>query len=383
MAEFIGTDEADFIVGEDGDDTLSGGRGADTLLGGAGRDVFLVRRGDSAGVAALVDPDAAVDVIGDWSLDDRLVFLDAQEPVGDSLFAGVAADYAAAWDLAQDAFGNGFEYASIKVGADVFVFAPRADSVVKLAGIDTDEVSRGSFSGDMSEGEDAMLSADPEQFAGGAGADTVQGLEGADTLTGGEGGDRLFGGLDNDSIDGGDGRNYLRGEEGDDAITGGAQHDDINGNRGSDTLFAGGGDDWVRGGKDDDAVLAEAGDDLAFGDIGNDTVGGGLGNDVVYGGPGDDLLRGDDGDDTLVGDGGDDTLSGGIGADLYVASEDSGDDLVTGFNASQGDRVQLDAATSYTLAQEGSDTVIEMAAGRMVLAGVQLSTLPEGWLVAA
>ncbi|WP_293677945.1 calcium-binding protein [uncultured Phenylobacterium sp.] len=383
MAEFIGSDEADVIIGVDGDDTITGGRGADTLSGGGGHDLFLVEFADSSAIDALSDPDGATDVIADWSLDDRLIFVDALPPEDDSLFAGVAADYTAAFDLAQTAFGEGFEYASIKVGADVFVFAPRTDSVVKLAGIDVSAVSGGSLSTDMSEGEAAMLSASAEHFDGGDGADTVHGLEGEDTLRGGEGGDQMFGGLDNDSIDGGEGLNYLRGDEGDDYATGGAQHDDINGNMGRDTLFSGAGDDWVRGGKDDDTVLAGAGNDLAFGDLGHDTVGGNDGNDAIQGGEGDDLLRGDDGNDTLAGDLGDDTLNGGLGADVIVASGGAGEDLVMGFNASEGDRVQLDPQTAFTLSQEGSDTVIEMAAGRMVLVGVQLSSLPEGWLVAA
>jgi Ca2+-binding RTX toxin-like protein len=381
MAEFIGADDGEIIVGGDEDDTLTGGRGADTLSGGAGHDLFLVDFGDSPASQALTHPDST-DVIDDWSPDDRLVFLHAQPPEGDALFAGVAGDYQTAYDLAQTAFGDGFEYASIKVGADVFVFAPRTDGVVKLAGIDADQVSGGSLSADVAPGEDTMLSADAEQFDGGSGADTVQGLEGADTLNGGEGGDRLFGGLDNDSVDGGGGLNYLRGDEGDDAVVGGAQHDDINGNMGRDTLFGGDGDDWVRGGKDDDAVLAGAGDDLAFGDLGNDTVGGGAGADVIHGGDGDDMLRGDDGDDTLMGDLGRDTLDGGIGADVFVASENSGDDRVVAFNAAEGDRVQLDPGTAFTLAQEGSDTVIDMAGSRMVLAGVQLNSLPDGWLIA-
>ena len=381
MAEFIGTDGGDIIVAEEGEDTLTGGRGADTLSGGAGRDLFLVDYADSPATQALVDPDATVDVITDWSADDRLVFLHALQPEGEALFAGVAANYEAAYDLAQTAFADGFEYASVKVGADVFVFAPRIDSVVKLAGVDPDQVSRGSFSNDLSSGEEAMLSAAAEQFAGGSGADTVHGLEGEDTLTGGEGGDQIFGGLDNDSVDGGDGLNYLRGEEGDDVVMGGAQHDDLNGNMGRDTLFAGAGDDWVRGGKDDDSVLAGAGDDLAFGDLGNDTVGGGQGEDSIHGGDGEDMLRGDDGADTLMGDLGRDTLDGGNGADIFVASANSGDDRVIAFSAGEGDRVLLDPGTAYTLIQEGDDTVIEMAGSRMVLVGVQLSSLPEGWLI--
>ena len=41
----------------------------------------------------------------------------------------------------------------------------------------------------------------------------------------------------------------------------------------------------------------------------------------------------------------------------------------------------LDPGTTYSLAQVGSDTVIDMGAGnQMILVGVQLSTLPQGWI---
>ena len=381
MAELLGADGGDVLGGADGDDTVVGGRGADTLSGGAGVNAFVIDNGDSPATSALFDQEPQVDVITDWSADDRLIFVRAQPPEPDSLFAGVASSYGGAYDLAQDAFAGGFEYASIKVGADVYVFAPRTDSVVRLAGADPADVTRAAFSADMTGGEDATLSVAADQFAGGAGADTVHGLEGADTLTGGDGADRVFGGGDNDSVDGGDGANYLRGEAGDDAVTGGAQHDDINGNMGRDTLDAGAGDDWVRGGKDDDVVLAGAGNDLAFGDLGSDTVGGGLGDDLLHGGDGEDIVRGDDGNDTLMGDLGRDTLDGGLGADVIVAQAEAGDDRVIAFNAAEGDHVLMPAGMAYSLSQDGDDTVIEMGGGRMVLAGVQLSSLPDGWLV--
>lgn len=381
MAELIGTDDGEILVGGDGDDTLTGGRGADTLSGGGGVNVFVFDNPDSPATAALANAGAGFDVITDWSVDDRLIFVRAQQPELDDLFAGVASDYATAYKMAQTAFADGFEYASIKVAADVFVFAPRADSVVKLAGADPADVIRLSFSTDMSGGDDAMLSTGADQYTGGVGADTIFGLEGADTLTGGDGADHLFGGDDDDTVDGGGGANYLRGGAGDDTVTGGAQHDDINGNAGRDTIDAGAGDDWVRGGKDDDVILAGAGNDLAFGDMGADVLNGGQGDDIMHGGDGEDLLRGDDGNDTLFGDLGRDTLDGGNGADVFVAQANSGDDRVSYFSVSEGDHVMIGAGTAYTLMQDGEDTVIEMTGGRMTLVGVQLSNLPDGWII--
>jgi serralysin len=88
------------------------------------------------------------------------------------------------------------------------------------------------------------------------------------------------------------------------------------------------------------------------------------------------------GNDFVSGDRGNDTISGGGGADLFHGSQDAGIDRAVDFHLSEGDRVLLDPGTSYTLAQVGADTVIDMGAGnQMILVGVQLSTLTPGWLV--
>ncbi|HEY0648619.1 hypothetical protein [Phenylobacterium sp.] len=57
---------------------------------------------------------------------------------------------------------------------------------------------------------------------------------------------------------------------------------------------------------------------------------------------------------------------------------------MTDFKMGEGDRVLLDPATQYTAAQAGADTVINMnGGGQMVLVGVQLSSLPAGWILGA
>jgi Ca2+-binding RTX toxin-like protein len=393
MAELVGTEDAEILIGGEDQDMLAGGPGGDILEGGAGVDVFVVGDGDSPAGEGLDDPDA-YDIVTDFTPEDRLLFPGAAPPVMGSLWPGVAEDYESAFSLAQTAFDKGFEYASIKVGADVFVFALRVDSVVKLEGVDwskigSNQITYGTPEDGLVEhggpGDEARtFAAGADWYDAGAGDDTVQGGEGGDTLLSGQGDDRVFAGDGDDSVEDGEGGNYLRGEAGDDIVTGGDDHDDINGNMGRDTLQAGAGDDWVRGGKDDDIVFAGEGDDLAFGDLGSDTVGGGLGDDVVRGGDGGDVLRGDDGDDTLVGDAGADTLDGGIGADLIVLTEDAGADRVLGFNAAEGDRVRIDGASDYEVRQLDNGTLIETADGRtLILEGVQVANLPPGWLVAA
>jgi Ca2+-binding RTX toxin-like protein len=220
-------------------------------------------------------------------------------------------------------------------------------------------------------------------FAG-EGADTVTGSFASETIDGGSGDDAIHGGGGDDEIIGGSGANYLRGDAGDDVIRGGDGFDDAHGNMGNDTVSGGGGDDWVVGGKGDDVLHGDEGGDVVYGNLGDDTLDGGLGGDVLRGGQGADLLEGGAGNDFLAGDRGDDTLTGGGGADVFHAWAGAGIDRVTDFNAAEGDRVEILAGDAYTVSQAGADVQIAFADGsRMVLAGVQLATLPSGWIFSA
>ena len=191
----------------------------------------------------------------------------------------------------------------------------------------------------------------------------------------------MSGASGNDSLQGGSGANYIRGNGGNDSITGGTGFDDINGNMGNDTARGGDFDDWVVGGKDNDSLSGEAGGDLVYGNLGDDTCDGGDGNDVLRGGQDNDVVRGGAGADYVSGDRGDDTVSGGLGADLFHSFGDAGIDRVLDFSAAEGDRVLLDPGTTFTTAQAGADTVASLTGGaQVVLVGVQLSTLPAGWI---
>lgn len=193
--------------------------------------------------------------------------------------------------------------------------------------------------------------------------------------------DTILGGAAADNIDGGDGRNYLRGGEGSDKIQGGAGFDDINGNQGNDIGSGGDGNDWVVGGQGNDVLFGEVGDDIVYGNLGDDTCIGGDGADIVRGGQGNDIVVGGAGDDLLFGDRGDDTLVGGAGADQFRTWGDAGIDRVGDFQVSQGDRVLIEAGTTYSVAQAGADVVINMSGGaQMILAGVKLEELGAGWI---
>jgi hypothetical protein len=79
--------------------------------------------------------------------------------------------------------------------------------------------------------------------------------------------------------------------------------------------------------------------------------------------------------------GADGTMTGGTGADTFHAFSGAGTDVVTDFSSAEGDKVQLDAGTTYILKQVGADTVVDMGAGdQLVLKNVTLSTLPTGWI---
>jgi serralysin len=220
-----------------------------------------------------------------------------------------------------------------------------------------------------------------ENAIGGSGSDSIVGNALNNSIQGGGGGDTVMAGSGNDTITDASGQNYLRGEDGDDSISGGSGFDDANGNMGNDTVHGNGGDDYSVGGKDNDLLFGDAGNDIVWGNLGNDTCDGGDGNDQCRGGQGDDSISGGNGDDFISGDRGADTESGGAGADIFHTFSGAGIDKVLDFHLSEGDRVQLDPGTAFTVNQFGADTVIDMGNGdQMILVGVQMSTLTTGWI---
>jgi len=205
---------------------------------------------------------------------------------------------------------------------------------------------------------------------GGAGSQHVWGDSANQTIFLGPGDDELHGGGGDDVVGSLTGTDRLFGDAGGDTVTGGADADTVQGNLGADSVNGNEGADFVYGGQDDDVVHGGRDDDQVFGDLGSDQVFGDLGNDTLYGGDGADRLDGGEGNDLL---------SGGRGADVFVAS--GGVDRVLDFNAAEGDRVLVQAGVSYSATQNGADVAVEMGGGaRLLLVGVQLSTLGEGWI---
>ena len=84
------------------------------------------------------------------------------------------------------------------------------------------------------------------------------------------------------------------------------------------------------------------------------------------------LTGSDDIDDVLRGGTGDDTLTGGTGADTFVFVEGHGNDTITDFSATEGDRIDLsgfDAAITWEALSAKITTVTD---GNNVVTGVQI-----------
>jgi Ca2+-binding RTX toxin-like protein len=188
-----------------------------------------------------------------------------------------------------------------------------------------------------------------------------------------------------DRLYGNSARNILWGHAGNDILDGRGGNDIMVGGTGNDTYYvdsygdlvleyAGeGAEDWVAtplsytldpnveslallgaGDKDgtgnelDNALHGNGYVNVLTGLGGNDRLYAGNGNDLLWGDEGNDFLDGDFGDDMLAGGSGLDTLAGGYGGDLFVwgDKDETGvtpgtADLITDFNAAQGDRIDL------------------------------------------
>jgi hypothetical protein len=212
--------------------------------------------------------------------------------------------------------------------------------------------------------------------------ETINGTLGADLLTStsAAGGSSIWGGGGADTIYGGTVTNVLRGEDGNDVIY--AQHgfNDVNGNAGADTIFGGDGNDWLVGGRDNDEIHGGSGVQILYGNLGDDILIGGTGAETIRGGQGDDVMTGGAGNDWMSGDLGNDTITGGAGADTFHTFAGAGVDRITDFNSADGDRVMIDAGTSYTLRFDGANMVIDMGGSdQLILVGVTPNTIGT-WL---
>jgi Ca2+-binding RTX toxin-like protein len=137
----------------------------------------------------------------------------------------------------------------------------------------------------------------------------------------------------------------------------------------------------ISGRAGNDNLHGHLGPDVINGQMGDDQIDGRGGDDSLRGGRGADRLFGAEGNDWLSGDRDNDTLTGGSGADRFHIASGFGDDLVTDFNAAEGDRVEMPRGAAYTLRDVGTDVVVELSGARLSLRGIRMAELPADWLV--
>jgi len=352
---------------DDSDDILQGGTSDDTLTGGTGADVFVFV--ETSGDDTITDFNKAEGDKIDLSCFDAVITWDmlstkittVTDPGDPSTVTGVQID------LSE--WGGG----TITLSGVTSVDDVTADMFI-LSGL--------SVTWRYGDEED-------NEITGGAGHDVIYGMEGDDTLTGGAGNDWLFGGEGADTLDGGAGKDTLMGGEGDDELSGGEGDDMLIGGEGDDTLTGGGGADIFVFGEDsgndtitdfdttqDKIHLKSLSQTITWAQLQskittvtdpndpNTVIG--LKIDLSDWGGGtitltgitsvsdltedmfvlDQIVGSDDSDDTLQGGTSDDTMTGGTGADTFVFDETSGDDTITDFSTTEGDKIDLTAITA-------------------------------------
>ncbi|HEY0837896.1 MAG TPA: M10 family metallopeptidase [Azospirillum sp.] len=192
--------------------------------------------------------------------------------------------------------------------------------------------------------------------------------------------ENVVAGAGDDALTGNDGANVLTGNGGGDTLTGAGGADTLFGNRGGDAMYGDAGSDTLFGGQDSDVLFGGDEADALYGNMAGDRIHGGPGDDSLFGGQGADLLFGDAGDDVLAGNLGADTLTGGAGADRFITTSD---DVVSDFNAAEGDTIQTAAAAPWTVGASGGNAVIELGGGGTVsLLGVPPDAVHAGFFVA-
>ncbi|MBF0627005.1 MAG: calcium-binding protein [Magnetococcales bacterium] len=328
-----GNDLDNTLTGNAQDNTLQGGAGDDTLKGEAGHDTL---QGDAG---------------------------------NDTLYGGAGNDLldgGTGTDLLEGGSGN-----------DRYIVADRADTITERgrSGIDRVESALSWTLGANLEDLTLTTTADLDGTGNGL-ANTLTGNSGANLLHGGDGHDTVRGGAGNDTLFGDAGQDFLFGEDGNDRLAGGVGMDRMAGGRGDDLYIVEEADDLVietaNAGNDqvESAISWQLGPNLENltltgtgtidatgnrlanaltgnsaantldGGDGGDTLQGGDGDDTLKGGAGPDVLQGGAGADTLSGGRGQDRLTGGAGADAFkFILRSEGGDVITDFQADQGDRL--------------------------------------------
>jgi Ca2+-binding RTX toxin-like protein len=207
-----------------------------------------------------------------------------------------------------------------------------------------------------------------DQLSGDDGANTLDGLGGDDVLRGRGGADVLIGGTGADTLIGGTGDDvYYVDNSGDKTIE-----------------EAGGGVDevhaylnWTLADHVENLFLRSAASLAGAGNAGANRIIGNSGANRIEGRGGDDSLDGRGGSDRIIGGTGNDMLTGGTGDDTFIYSSGDGHDVITDFNLSGNDTLEISGYRSYSeLRQVGADTLVVFSSGdNVLLKGVNSASL--------
>lgn len=207
-----------------------------------------------------------------------------------------------------------------------------------------------------------------DQLSGNDGANTLDGLGGDDVLRGRGGADVLIGGTGADMMTGGAGDDvYYVDNSGDRTIE-----------------ESGGGVDqvhayvsWTLADHVENLFLRSAANLAGAGNAGANAIIGNSGANRIEGRGGADGLDGRGGSDRIIGGTGNDMLTGGTGNDTFVFAKGDGQDVITDFDVSGDDVLEIAGYQSYSeLRQVGADTLVVFSSSdTLLLKGVESTSL--------
>ncbi|MBX9775705.1 MAG: cadherin domain-containing protein [Xanthobacteraceae bacterium] len=401
-ARFAGGDGVDYLYGGSQGDWLQGGRGADYINGGAGSDT--VSYADAAyGVTAEMYFDGETTLgqtegkitAGEWGTD-TLVSIENVEgsAFGDYLIGDERAN--TFWGLGGDDIIVGDREGGPQSSADTMYGGAGSDSI--LIGANDSAYGGQGYDTASFVGGPIYLNFNANAFKVGGQSIWIAEFE---AYMGTGGGDVVVGAAHGETISLGSGNDHLYGEGGDDFLTIGAGADVMSGGAGYDTMVfhkamvA----DWQAGVLDTDissdswysweAIQGSSGNDVIRTNSWGFSVElrGGAGDDLLAAGVTgvvSDILNGEAGDDILDGGAGDDGLTGGSGADTFVIGAGGGIDLITDFNAAEGDKIDFTGIAGVygladlTVTEYRGNTTIALARGEgVVFRNISSETLTD------
>ena len=384
---------ADSLNGGDGDDRFEVGGWDATVKGGKGNDYVFFGTGYDMHVIEYADGD------GDDTID-ALYF--TPNGISIKIMSGSVSSYEQDGDNFVLHIGSGSLTIKNAYGCRVFD-ADDNSTIIGYNSIEnytTGKVVEGTSNNDWlySEARNATLNGDAGNdvidnnggtravINGGAGNDKIYNQFGSrNTLNGGDGDDFIMnlwehsnvlinGDAGNDYIENmyGGGNSTTNGGDGDDTIFNYASVAAIDGGAGNDYIEGNGEASTINGGAGDDTININAPESVVKGGAGNDYININSGNNVfVDGGADDDRIETNVENATIRAGKGNDNINlnnnGLHGSNVVEYAKGDGYDVVVGFE--ENDTFYIIDGSSYSTLKEGSNVVIEVDGGEVILEG--------------